>query len=584
MRRFHVKKFGLIAAIGAVMLVGMLPASVSAVSGAGFTTDATGEPVNRNLYDDKCDVYINGGPANGVSNLSEGDYFFAVLEPGGQPDPNDGGAKNLSDDNDDYTDRAFHVDGDGHIDSTTTTHEKIDDPSLTGTALLIQLCDYATTGNPGGVYILAICTLPDSGDTVSPSDCKYDAFKIRPSGGPPGQPLVISKTADATFDRDFDWDVDKSVDQTFVQTTAATYTFNYTVLASFTSTDSNYSVTGTITVENSNSFAVSATVTDALSDGTTCTVQNSGAVTVPAATGTTNGSASLTYSCSPTSDGALTNIATVTWAAQGTLSAGQDSTIETLNWVATETDACVDVDDTFGLTGSSGTTTTLVRVCADGTKSDALTGVTATFSATDSEWTITYSRTVNVPRNACATYDNTAEVLDESDEASVTVCGPTTGGFTIGFWTNKNGQNLIKNSASTSGVCNLTTIIRSYAPYQDLSATATCAQVATYVYNTIKGATCTSVSQTCDSMLKAQMLATILNVWRTPALGTTYIDTSDWAAAFGGDECMTVNQMLAYVSGQYSGGTFYGGDKTLQVLAKDSFDAINNNESFACVP
>src|SRR4051812_15561148 len=79
------------------------------VAGAGFTTsnpDVDGPGtclngpgiVNCNIYTDKQRVWINGGPDKvGPSALSNGTYFFAVLEPGGQPDPNDGGAKNLSD-------------------------------------------------------------------------------------------------------------------------------------------------------------------------------------------------------------------------------------------------------------------------------------------------------------------------------------------------------------------------------------------------------------------------------------------------------------------------------------------------------
>ena len=73
-----------------------------------------------------------------------------------------------------------------------------------------------------------------------------------------------------------------------------------------------------------------------------------------------------------------------------------------------------------------------------------------------------------------------------------------------------------------------------YAPFQDLSATASCANangsakpdlddVQSYVYDVIKLATCTTNSKTC-SMLKAQMLATSLNVYFSdPALGGTQI-------------------------------------------------------------
>ncbi|MBL8056292.1 MAG: hypothetical protein JNK29_06310, partial [Anaerolineales bacterium] len=83
-----------------------------AVSGAGYTTVnqaadpgnhcKNGNPgVNCNIYDGKEYVWLNGGPAaNGLG--PDGTYFFAVLVPGGQPNPNDGGPKNLSDDYDAY--------------------------------------------------------------------------------------------------------------------------------------------------------------------------------------------------------------------------------------------------------------------------------------------------------------------------------------------------------------------------------------------------------------------------------------------------------------------------------------------------
>jgi hypothetical protein len=95
-----------------------------------------------------------------------------VLAPGGQPDPNDGGAKNLSDDFDTYTNRTFTVTN-GEVSAYGGTHTY--DPPL------IRLFPYADTPNPGGVYIMAICYLGD-GYPVAPRDCKYDAFKVQAAG------------------------------------------------------------------------------------------------------------------------------------------------------------------------------------------------------------------------------------------------------------------------------------------------------------------------------------------------------------------------------------------------------------------
>src|SRR3954471_12849010 len=90
------------------------------VTGAAFTTvnesaDGSGHcqngnpNVNCNIYSGKQYVWLNGGPS--VAYVGDGDYFFAVLAPGGQADPSDGAAKNLSDDYDAYTNRRFTVSG-----------------------------------------------------------------------------------------------------------------------------------------------------------------------------------------------------------------------------------------------------------------------------------------------------------------------------------------------------------------------------------------------------------------------------------------------------------------------------------------
>ncbi len=165
-----------------VVAVGLFPNPVWAVSGAAYTTvnpsvDGPGHckngnpSVNCNIYDGKQYVWLNGGPsANGLG--PDGQYFFAVLAPGGQPDPNDGGAKNLSDDYDTYANRTFTVSG-GEVSAYGGTHDY--------SPPLIRLFPYADTPNPGGVYILAICYL-GTGYPVAPKDCKYDAFKVQKTG------------------------------------------------------------------------------------------------------------------------------------------------------------------------------------------------------------------------------------------------------------------------------------------------------------------------------------------------------------------------------------------------------------------
>ena len=201
-------------------LGGLLVAATSAqaVSGAAYTTINSsvggdnlpasslchnGNPnVNCNQYFAKQYVWINGGPDK--NGLSDGVYFFDVLVPGNQHDPNDQPPfvypkprtdKNLSDDFDPYTNRTFTVKN-GEIFSYTGTH-RYDVDENDNSENKIALFPYSDTTNPGGVYILAICqiqgytrngTLTPVSYPVDPKDCKYDAFKIMEDKTPPNCP------------------------------------------------------------------------------------------------------------------------------------------------------------------------------------------------------------------------------------------------------------------------------------------------------------------------------------------------------------------------------------------------------------
>jgi hypothetical protein len=188
------------ALVGAAGPAGATPATFtgtnsSADGNAAHCLNGNGlDPVNCNLYDAKEHVWLNAGPAN--AQLPEGDYFFAVLVPGGQHDPNDGDLDNLSDGaNGDATTRSFHVDGSGVI-TYTGTHD------FDATNNKIRLMPYDNTTNPGGVYILAICNAPHP---AVPSQCKYDAFKV------PADPTEEPAQVNAVFSG-HKWQDDDSAD------------------------------------------------------------------------------------------------------------------------------------------------------------------------------------------------------------------------------------------------------------------------------------------------------------------------------------------------------------------------------------
>jgi hypothetical protein len=208
-----------LAALLALVGVLFVATSAHATSGAAFTTiNSTADPggtgadqglchngngnVNCNQYVSKRYVWINGGPDH--NGLSDGTYFFAVMVPGSQPDPNDQPPHvfpkprtdgNLSDDFDPYTNRMFTV-VDGEIVAHSGTHDQGIDVS-DNNERKIRLFPYSDTTNNGGVYILAICQLSgfdrqgnpvDFGYPVDPKKCKYDAFKIREDDTPPDCP------------------------------------------------------------------------------------------------------------------------------------------------------------------------------------------------------------------------------------------------------------------------------------------------------------------------------------------------------------------------------------------------------------
>jgi hypothetical protein len=212
----------------------------------------------------------------------------------------------------------------------------------------------------------------------------------------------------------------------------------------------------------------------------------------------------------------------------------------------------------------------------------------------------------DVPNQATLTGDQTGTL---TADAEVTVnCEKTRvpGGLTIGFWQKKNGQDLIKTGTSPSGPnpavpCSAARdALRAYnlndpGPFQDLSATATCTQLASYVTNVVKAANASGASM--NAMLKAQMLATALDVIYGKVSGGANVDltaipkpvtsTSNYkntSSAFGGGTCQTVSTLLTYAASQSNptGSTWYSQNKATQELAKDTFDAINNKAAFTC--
>jgi hypothetical protein len=575
------------------------PASFTSVN---ENVDGTGNcqngnpAVNCNIYAGKQYVWLNGGPGGGA--LADGSYFFAVLDPSGQAGPNDGQPSVLSDlpGGDAYTNRTFTISG--GVVSYSGSHDFDSNK--------IRLLPYDDTTNPGGVYILAVCSLAN-GYPVTSHDCKYDAFKVRAVPPPPGSfpgALSLTKDVTASFTRTYSWQITKDVDKTLVKQVGGTATFNYTAgVTRDSGTDSGFTLTGTIYVVNDPAAGAASDVTvtdnpsfDQAGVTANCTIydpQNDNNVYDNTADMAAGDELDFPYSCALTGATAATtgtNSATVDWTNDDASTDSNVSPPVPFDFTATPTlvDDCVTVTDSFN---GANPATTLGTTCTTPTSYH-------------------YSKTISIPSYGCLSYSNTAAFTTNttgatgSAQKTVTVCGPVhTGALTMGYWQNKNGQAIISGQAKT-GVCPSTTWLRQYAPFQDLASTSTCAQVAAYDVKIFNAANASGSAM--NAMLKAQMLSTAFDVYFSdPALGgnkigapapiggvaidltkvnaapfsANYVNAS---AAFGGATSLTVSQILAYAAGQsdVGGVTWYSNVKSTQELAKDTFDAINNQVAF----
>lgn len=427
------------------------------------------------------------------------------------------------------------------------------------------------TGDPAGTCTSHGNTATFTTDTTGSTDTASQTVKDCQ-----GADLTVTKTAATAFNAS----ITKSVDKTLVEQIGGTATFNYTVNV----TTNNWVVSGMITVSNPNDWEdITANVSDALNDaGGVCVVTGGTGVSV-----TRSSFAVLPYTCAfanTPSSGSGINTAVATWD-QNAFSTPDGAGMGSAAYAF----GTLTITDTF-----NNATTTL-----------------GTITIPPGSATYTYARTVNVPTNNCVNYTNTATIVETGQNAqkTVEVCGPAkTGALTMGYWQNKNGQGIISGANQTT----LGNYLRMYHPFSDAPSSG----LAAYVSNIIKAATCTSTTKTCNSMLRAQMLATALDVFFSDAslggnkigapapIGGVKIDLTkicqmidgsgtsscsgsyeNVSSAYGGATSLTVSAMLLYQNTSDplmdAGAAWYSQNKAIQVLAKDSFDAINNQVVFA---
>lgn len=173
--------------IGAA-LVALLaaPALVSAqVPGALYTTDESCQGVNLNIYGDKDDVYISGGPTKKqpVTHLPDGEYYVKVTEPNGE-------LLGTS-----YPNKPFVVAG-GEVQGCYQLSNILTWPDL-------ETAGYMDTTNPGGVYKVWISQESDEDSDFPNHTSKTDNFKVK-AGAPEMYQLGVIKFYDANVNGEFD--------------------------------------------------------------------------------------------------------------------------------------------------------------------------------------------------------------------------------------------------------------------------------------------------------------------------------------------------------------------------------------------
>lgn len=156
---------------------------------------------------------------------------------------------------------------------------------------------------------------------------------------------VVTKTADESFTRTYTWNIEKVGDQTeLTLSTGQTFTVNYDVTVSATFADSDWAVSGTISVANPHpSEPMTVEVSDVVSPGIAATVDCDGlggtSLTVPAAT-----AAFCSYNADLPDASDRTNTATATL--NGGSFTGNEDVI--FGGPTTEVDECIDVTDDQG--------------------------------------------------------------------------------------------------------------------------------------------------------------------------------------------------------------------------------------------
>lgn len=391
----------------------------------------------------------------------------------------------------------------------------------------------------------------------------------------PTRPVItVSKTAVHTSSADYDWSVVKTVTG-YRLNDDGTVDVDYDIDVTKSVLGNKVAaVSGVITVANAAENSVPVTITSVTDDIDGLLDESCGTIDITGKTALGVGqSFDYPYSCTVAYglSGEDTNEATAgfSWTTDaGVLTGSASGTVGFTYVEPTITDDSTTVTDDYGTPGN---------LLDD-----------KTFGPTSVSTSYSYTRPAVVAGGTACNpgFVNTATVTDptlddnggNSDDATVQLC-TNTGGYTIGFWGNNNGWNLLKPpSTIRSNVAALYPNVGTFDP-QGTSVKAPLAwtsQSNARAY--FQNANC---SGTCQNMFAAQFLATAFNVQRTPSLGTTHVVIPPALAdEFDPETCVSVNDLLAAANAYFP---TIGWDNVDTTTAyKSLFDRINNNAALTC--
>jgi hypothetical protein len=318
--------------------------------------------------------------------------------------------------------------------------------------------------------------------------------------------LGVEKTATGSFDHTITWTLEKSVDpEHHVGVPGDTFSSDWTIVVTKTEKDSNFAVSGSVTITNSAAIDQAFTVSDVLDTGDSIALDCGGATVVPA-----GDQVICTYDASVADASATLNTATVS-------APGND-----------DVTATADVSFSGTTIGDEETTLTDPHLDIDKPESgdDTVVQAEAFECPTDASLYVNGVYTFVVPNTAYLDGYNTH--LSDSAEVDVT-CNlrKISGGHTIGYYFNSPaGQQLTLNNRGY-----LAGAYPNVMSGVDLSSTNKIKQFG-------QKANC---SGDCKTLLQAQFIATALQV---------KLDTT---APFYGDQCVAVPTYVDTVDGNQNG-------------------------------